>query len=68
MEPSMPPKIIIAAFGGLGATARRLGVPKSTVASWKKAGKVPSWRLRDVQAAADEDGIALATPKRKKAA
>lgn len=58
---------IIEAFGGIGATARRLGIPKSTVASWARGKKksVPAWRMPMIEEAAAKDGIRL---PRKRAA
>lgn len=50
---------LFATFGGATALARRLDVPVSTAHGWKREGRVPSWRWRDIARAAAEDGITL---------
>lgn len=49
---------IIQALGGTMAAASLLGVPATTVSSWKKAG-IPSWRMREIERVAAERGISL---------
>jgi hypothetical protein len=41
-------------LGGTSATAAAVKVPVSTVHSWRKAGKIPDWRLPAVKAAIAE--------------
>jgi len=41
---------IIAALGGVRAAARALGVPPSTVQSWKRVNAIPHWRQAAVDA------------------
>lgn len=50
---------VIAKFGGLEKASEAIGAPKSTVQSWRKAGRIPSWRKPQVIAAADRIGVAL---------
>lgn len=38
-------------LGGTTATAKAIGVPISTVHSWRLAGKIPAWRLPAMHAA-----------------
>lgn len=50
---------VIAQFGGQSALARALGLNQSTVQHWAKTGQIPSWRLDQVQRAAQDLGIVL---------
>lgn len=50
---------VIARFGGQSALARALGVNQSTVQHWAKTGQIPSWRLDQVERAAQDLGIVL---------
>jgi hypothetical protein len=50
---------IIAAFGGVTKAAAAIGVPITTLHSWKTRGKVPSWRHDAVMKAARNRGIKL---------
>lgn len=63
---------IIEAFGGVAKLARRLGVPLTTAHAWKRSGKLPSWRQKEIEAAAVADGVDLygppASPKQDAAA
>jgi hypothetical protein len=52
---------VIAAFGGIRPMAARLGVPVSTVQGWKQRDAIPDNRLDEIRAAAQADGIDLAT-------
>lgn len=48
-------------FGGIRPMAAKLGdVPASTVKSWHKNGKIPSWRHPQILAAAHDHKIPLA--------
>lgn len=48
---------LIAALGGTSATARLLGAPVSTVDTWKREGRIPSWRIDAVRKAAEDASI-----------
>ncbi len=50
---------IIAAFGGIRPMAARLGIPPSTVQSWKYAGVIPAQRQAEVLETARRVGIPL---------
>lgn len=50
---------IIAAFGGIRPTAKKLGVAVTTVQGWKERGAIPVARLAQVRAAAEREGIDL---------
>lgn len=41
----------IKALGGIRPAAKALGIPHTTVASWKKKGKIPSWRWPQIEEA-----------------
>lgn len=41
----------IAALGGSASAARKLGVPITTVDSWKRKDSIPAWRLPAVDEA-----------------
>ena len=41
----------IEALGGPAKAARALGVPLTTVDSWKRKGVIPAWRVSAVEAA-----------------
>lgn len=42
---------MIDALGGSAKAARRLGIPLTTVDSWKRKNAIPHWRLPSVEAA-----------------
>jgi hypothetical protein len=49
----------IAALGGSAQAARKLGVPITTVDSWKRKDSIPAWRQPAVDAAlAEQQGKA----------
>lgn len=50
---------IIDLFGGTRLAARRLGLPVSTVQSWKTKGQIPSRRQQQVLDRARAHGIAV---------
>lgn len=50
---------IIQKFGGTRPAAERLGLPPSTVQSWKVAGRIPAQHQMHVLTAAAEGGINL---------
>lgn len=50
---------IIDALGGTSAVARELGLPPSTVSSWKSSDNIPKWRMPAVQAMADGLNISI---------
>ncbi len=50
---------IIERFGGTRKAASRLGLPPSTVQSWKDAGRIPAKHQPDVLHAAQEDNLGL---------
>lgn len=47
---------IIEALGGAKAISKQIGVPLTTVHSWKRAGSVPSWRHHLLIGMKTEDG------------
>jgi hypothetical protein len=53
------PDRIIEKFGGTRPMAGILGIPASTVNSWKDSGVIPAKRHRDVLDAAHKNGIPL---------
>lgn len=55
-----PAEIIISAFGGQAKLAAALGHRHATtVAGWKKTGKIPPWRMAEISEAAEKLGIIL---------
>ena len=44
----------IAALGGSASAARKLGVPITTVDTWKRKDSIPAWRLPAVDAALEQ--------------
>ncbi|WP_452654886.1 carph-isopro domain-containing protein [Sphingomonas bisphenolicum] len=50
---------IITALGGTSAVARELGLPPSTVSSWKAGARIPKWRMQGIEAMAQSKGIDL---------
>jgi hypothetical protein len=52
---------IISRFGTASALARELGVPMTTVASWKQNNQIPAWRQPKLLELAAQRGIELAT-------
>ncbi len=50
---------VLAAFGGPRPTARLLGLPESTVYTWRRKGSIPARRQRQLLALATEQGLAL---------
>jgi len=39
---------LIEKFGGLTVMSKMIGVPISTIQSWDRAGKIPSWRIDNI--------------------
>lgn len=59
-QPVTMPERVIAAFGGLSATARALGHRNvTTVDGWKRSGRIPHWRKLEIAAAAKRENIEL---------
>jgi uncharacterized protein YjcR len=52
---------IIQSLGGLSAVANQLGVPVTTVSSWKQRDNIPEWRQAKVLELAMAQGVKLAT-------
>ena len=52
---------IIGKFGTATALARELGVPMTTVASWKQNNQIPVWRQPKLLELAAAKGIPLST-------
>lgn len=53
-------------FGGIRPMASKLdGIPPSTVMSWQRKGKIPTWRHQSILAAAMQYGIALTSDELK---
>lgn len=50
---------IIAALGGTSAVARELGLPPSTVSSWKGSARIPKWRMQGIVAMAARISVDL---------
>ena len=51
---------LIACFGGLTATSRGLGHKHpTTVQGWVNAGRIPSWRRLEIEAAAQREGVEI---------
>lgn len=63
-----PSSQTIKAFGGTSATARALGLPKSTVHRWKiaRSGLIPRWWTGNLQIASAQAGVVLPKPKKGK--
>lgn len=64
MESAAPSLVdqVIAAFGGLSATARALGHKHvTTVDGWKRKRRIPPWRRSEIIAAAEQKGVQLPT-------
>jgi hypothetical protein len=54
----MDVKKIIAKFGGPTQMARTLGHKHvTTITSWRNRGKIPYWRIHEIQIAAKKNGI-----------
>jgi hypothetical protein len=51
--------VIVERFGGIRPMAVALGLPASTVSSWKLVGRVPSHRIPTVVEAARKAGVKL---------
>ena len=51
-EPAEPDSVegIIKSFGSASELARRLGVPMTTVASWRQKDRIPAWRREAIEA------------------
>lgn len=50
--------LIIERFGGLSSMARILNHKHpTTIQGWRDAGKIPSWRIHEIKAAAKAEGI-----------
>lgn len=52
---------IIARFGTASSLAREMGVPMTTVASWKQKNQIPAWRQPKLLELAAARGIPLST-------
>lgn len=52
---------IIEKFGGLSAFAAQIGVPTSTVFSWKDKNYIPDWRQPAIMSLALERDVPLST-------
>lgn len=52
-------KEIITAFGGLAEMSRKIGIPKTTIQSWKTKDKIPVWRIYSIKRAARKHKIDL---------
>ena len=51
------PAEVIEAFGGLASLQQALGHKHpSTIHSWKRRGRIPPWRYRDIREAAEARG------------
>lgn len=58
--PPSPLDPLIDAFGGLSKMARTLGHRHvTTIDGWRRAGRIPRWRLPEVMAGAERMGISL---------
>ena len=56
---------IIEAFGGLTKMAHALGHKHvTTVQSWKETGRIPRWRVWEIEHAADRHGVKLSRAAR----
>ncbi|WP_369974079.1 carph-isopro domain-containing protein [Novosphingobium sp. GV055] len=51
---------MIAALGGTVEVAKAIQAPPSTVSSWKTAGKIPRWRMAEIERLAKDKGVSLA--------
>lgn len=57
---SITPAEIIEAFGSVSKLAKALGHKNvTTVDSWKRKGRIPDWRKREIIDAAEREGIQL---------
>lgn len=54
-----PADVVIAAFGGIRATARAIGVAPPSITYWRSSGTIPTKRVHEVLAAASNLGIKL---------
>jgi hypothetical protein len=52
---------IIDKFGSAAALGRTLGIPATTVASWRQNNYIPTWRQPALLALAHSEGVALST-------
>jgi len=51
---------IINAFGGVSKLAKALGHRNvTTVDGWKRSGRIPEWRRREIVEAADRESVTL---------
>ncbi len=57
-EPSIATETINA-FGGTTDASAALGVPYTTVDTWRRKGKIPGWRWPQIRAVAQENNIDL---------
>ncbi|MEC9268515.1 MAG: hypothetical protein VX464_20820 [Pseudomonadota bacterium] len=46
-------------MGGMREASKRIGVPYTTLHGWKRHGRIPHWRLSDIQRAAAEKGVTV---------
>lgn len=54
-----PGAVVVAAFGGVKATARALGTEHAKVSRWQSSGRIPSWWQERILRAAWERGVDL---------
>ena len=53
-------EVIIELFGGQAELARKLGHKNSTtIAGWKKSGRIPPWRVFELIESAKQHGVKL---------
>jgi hypothetical protein len=52
---------IIANLGGVSAVARQLGIPKTTIYSWRERDLIPEWRQPALLRLALEKSVTLST-------
>ena len=55
----MDAKTIIEQLGGAVNVASALGLPNTTVYSWKQRNSIPAWRKRDVAKLAKRKGVSM---------
>jgi len=51
---------IVNALGGTSKVAEALDLTPSTVSSWKTAGRIPRWWMKEIKAIAKKQGVDLA--------
>jgi hypothetical protein len=58
-QPANIPQQVVDAFGGLTEMSKKLGIPVTTIASWRDAGRIPRWRKPAIIEGAAREGISL---------